>query len=1130
MKKLLSLSPHMSTGGAPQVLVKRIELIKDYFDVYVVEFNNYSNDFVIQKNRIKKLIDPSHFFTLSENKFEILDIIKNINPDYIHFEEIPELFNIDFEITKSIYDINRKYKIFETTHSSDFNVDNKIFFPDKFLFVSQYNCFKFNKFGIPSEVIEYPVEKMIPDKEKKLLSLKKLNLDPDFKHVLNVGLFTPRKNQAYAFEIARKLQEEKIKFHFIGNQAENFQDYWKPLLKTKPKNCILWNERDDVDTFLDACDLFLFTSMGFRWNKELNPLVIKEALEHQIPQFLFPLDVYNRKYDIEDTVHYLNGDVNIDSKIIKNFLFKNDTPNNNYNKNKYKIKAVHLLLEEDDRKKESILNLEKLKDYGIDYIQHINERYIDIPPKYMCARPQDVGRIGSYSLRGPHYGNYQSFKKAILTEANDDIDFLIIFESDCKLNIPLEEFVEKIFQSCEHVIERNIYYMSFGDDRNLRTGELVSNDHGRINDWMYITNKIIGIQSIMFPKFAFDFIKRSYETTLWDVSDLMFNEMFKYKTKAIAPRLTTQIEGISTIQGEKIEHFLLKNVDNLINDKNINDVIVEFNKNDQKFYFCLSDFYQNDIDNISINVNADDKKGIYNISNITLSPHLPIWIQIYGHHKYKEFTFEIYQKDIYLFTKKIEINITPNNDRVLDNIKKVIEKDKNDILINSKDFDIDYNIEESRIYIPYNGQIKEIELDVEIKNIKTKDLIYKAKNLIFNKEYCNWIYPGVNYEKDEKIQGFEIDFIKNEHVLFKKDFIFENKKKDIEIEEIIENKNNDTLFIVLTYPDTKIKEDITEKCIDSLKNSNYKILISSHYPLNKKLQDKSDYYIYDSYNPLINHTLYNSYWSIIPEGKIEINLNNLKKSSNLNQSLAVLNNINNSIRFSKAVGFKKIICVNYDFIFNSENMKTINEICEKINKEEKQGYFMKYEEGNMSLYKSVFFIINVDFYIKVFNEINRTPLEYNNECEMIGSHNFLENYFYSKLLKYSDELIIEETNEDKLFNNSNINIFSGVEYLTLLPIKNSLNNFLIWFNSSNNKDNRRIEFIIDNKGNIEKYTHYVKERSYYFKKIFLSDGDDYNITVNFIDSIDNKIIETQKFNINHDNFNDILNNGLFTEK
>ncbi|MCB1712939.1 MAG: hypothetical protein KDH96_10835, partial [Candidatus Riesia sp.] len=324
--KLLSITPHLSTGGAPQVLVKRIELIKDVFDIYVVEYSNISDRYIVQKNMIKELLGIDKLITLGENKFEILNVIKDIDPDIIHFEEIPEMF-MDYNISKKIYSGDRKYKIFETTHSSDFNVNNKIFLPDKFLFVSQYNSFKFNKFGVPIEVIEYPIEKKKVKKSDKEKYMSELGMDPSYKHVLNVGLFTPRKNQAYSFDISRELGDEKIIVHFVGNQADNFKHYWEPLMKRKPKNSVVWGERSDVYKFYIACDAFLFTSRGFKYDKELNPLVIKEALEHNMKLFLFPLDVYCGKYDDDPNVKYLTGNLTVDSNMVKDFLFeeKNDS-------------------------------------------------------------------------------------------------------------------------------------------------------------------------------------------------------------------------------------------------------------------------------------------------------------------------------------------------------------------------------------------------------------------------------------------------------------------------------------------------------------------------------------------------------------------------------------------------------------------------------------------------------------------------------------------------------------------------------------------------------------------------------------------------------------------------------------
>jgi len=1136
---------HCSTGGMPQVACKRIELIKNDIDVYVVEYDNISDHFIIQKNRIKKLLKSNHFFTLGKDKFELLDIIEKIQPDYIHMEEMPELF-MSYDLATELYKKDRKYKIFETTHSSDFNTDDKTFYPDKFLFVSQYNCYKFNKFGIPTEVIEYPVEKNKVSQEVKLEKMRKLGLDPKFKHVVNVGLFTPRKNQAYAFEIARKLVDQPIKFHFIGNQADNFKTYWEPLMKNKPNNCVLWGERDDVDDFLDACDLFLFTSMGFRWNKELNPLVIKEALQHQIPQFLFPLDVYNRKYDIEETIHYLKGDPDIDNRLIRDFLFeRKNVPWNNKNV-KYKIRAVHLLLEEDDRKSESIKNIEKLKDYGIDYVQHINKRYTQDPPKENCARPQDVGRIGAYSLRGPHYGNYTSFKNAILSEFTDDIDFLMVFESDCILNVPVEEFAEKIYKACDYILKERIYYMSFGDDRNLRTGETVSSVERKIDDvdWMYITNKIIGIQSIMFPKFARNYINRAYSTTLWDVSDLMFNDMFSSKTKGIAPRLTTQIEGISTIQGEKIQHFLLKDINNFVNDKSPNDVVIEYNKNDNRFHLCLSDFYQKDINNIRVVVHMDENKNVFDTTT-TLSPWGSIWIELYETSKHNDFYFDIYYMDKFLFTKHMRLD-NVREKKSIDDIEKMLneirekENEREVKEIDPELFIVSYDKTDDKIYLSYKGDGEPV-FNIKIKNIKSGDVVFDQKETQFSKEFNNWIKLD-----NRNPYGYEIIYNNTDDLfLFSKDLILmkieavvEDRKeyKEIhrEIQPVVERKISSSNFIdediylVMTYPDTKIKENITKQCLNSLKNNGKKIILASHYPVDKELQAMADYYLYDSYNPLINHTLYNYYWSMIPEGKVEIYLDKIDQKYQLNQSLTVLNNIKNATTFAYKMGYKNLISISYDFIFSEADLSKIDDICDRLRKYEKNGYFMRFKEGDMTLLKSVFFITNLEFFEKTFSN-PRTPEEYNKECSQLGVNNFLENYFYKKLIDYEDDLLIADTNEDELFKNSKINLFSGVEYLTLLPVKNDKRSFIVWFNSSNITDNRRIEFEYKNGDFIERSTHYIKDRTYYMKKITLNDGDNYSITAKFIDSVNNQIISVKNYNVNLNNINDLNIYGVFTD-
>lgn len=317
MKRLLVITPHLSTGGAPQVTVNKIALLKDQFDIVVVEHAFVAWRYVVQRNRIIEIVGESNFKSLGETKLvELKNIMAAFQPDVVSMEEFPEMF-MDNEMADWLYNKNRSYTIVETTHDSSFNPANKKYSPDKFVFVSPYNALKYKHLPIPYEIIEYPVDH-ITDINKAAYRTK-LGLEHDFKHVVIIGLFTPRKNQKYAFELCEKLADYKIKFHFLGNQADNFQFYWKPIMEWKEENerlnnCVIWGERSDTDDFMRAADLFLFPSKGDRGNKELNPIVIKEALQYpELPKLMHNLDVYLNRYNKEPNMNYLSGNLEQDA-------------------------------------------------------------------------------------------------------------------------------------------------------------------------------------------------------------------------------------------------------------------------------------------------------------------------------------------------------------------------------------------------------------------------------------------------------------------------------------------------------------------------------------------------------------------------------------------------------------------------------------------------------------------------------------------------------------------------------------------------------------------------------------------------------------------------------------------------
>lgn len=308
-KRLLIVSPHFSTGGAPQVTLNKVQLLKDHFDIMVVEYAFLAWNFVVQRNKVIELLGDK-FVSLGDYKWnELNGIIDLFKPDVISMEEFPEMF-MDDSVASLIYYKERTHKVVETTHDSSFNPDDKRWMPDEFVFVSAYNIFKYSHLEVPMRVIEYPVDEMIRDRQHVAT-----------KHVVIVGLWTQRKNQGYAIEIARHLVDYDIKFHFLGNQAGNFEHYWKPLMEDLPENCIVHGESSAVDQWVFEADLFLFPSKGDRGNKELNPIAIKEALCYRdLPKMMYNLDVYCNKYNDYDDVVYLTGDSYTDSINMRDIL------------------------------------------------------------------------------------------------------------------------------------------------------------------------------------------------------------------------------------------------------------------------------------------------------------------------------------------------------------------------------------------------------------------------------------------------------------------------------------------------------------------------------------------------------------------------------------------------------------------------------------------------------------------------------------------------------------------------------------------------------------------------------------------------------------------------------------------
>lgn len=318
-EKILFLCPHLSTGGMPSFLLKRIESLLKYYndnvELFVVEYSNHSDHYVVQKNRIKELIPSTNYWTLGQDKNELKKIIEENSFDIIHLDEMIESFDahnkLSNDLMNFIYKNDRTWRIVETCHNVIFQPDTeKVFHPEAYAFCSPFHK-EVTFMNMPSygEVIEFPYNPTIVLSKES--AKEKIGLDPNKTHIINVGLWTPGKNQGEGVEIARLVEDiyPDLEFHFIGNQAVNFQNYWEPIMEDLPSNVKVWGEKDNVDDFMAAADVLMFNST---W--ECNPLVIREGISYglkilarNLPQYMDMFTPYIKQIsgDIHDMKNQL---------------------------------------------------------------------------------------------------------------------------------------------------------------------------------------------------------------------------------------------------------------------------------------------------------------------------------------------------------------------------------------------------------------------------------------------------------------------------------------------------------------------------------------------------------------------------------------------------------------------------------------------------------------------------------------------------------------------------------------------------------------------------------------------------------------------------------------------------------
>jgi autotransporter strand-loop-strand O-heptosyltransferase len=960
--KLLYLTPHLSTGGMPQFVLKRIQELqkhKDQIEIFLVEYSQFSNTYVVQRDKIIDLLGEGHFFSLGDTtdtkrKYELIDIIKTNNIDIVHSEEMLEGFEsfnkIPLPLLNQLYSNDRTWKIVETCHNVWFNPQtHKKFNPEAYCFVTPYHLKETFLNETPMKFLSlYPIEnkvtKILEEYEiygdfnqvpliRKIVVREELGLDMFKTHVLNVGLWTSGKNQGEGVEVARELIESNpdIQFHFIGNQAPNFEDYWGPIMKDLPSNVKVWGERNDVEKFMTACDVLMFNST---W--ECNPLVVRESINYgmkilarDLPQYMGMFDGYITPIEgdvktiskqlvelIENKDGYKIPDDNSFGEDLLNFY--NAVTNINITQNKPLTKDYtfvrHYVTQpyfEVQGTTENKLNIKYYDDKN--EISYQNElpinSWVKLNKEYFIKWRTTVEENGEViydeTLDLKDKRVYISFGSKSLGDTMAWIPYCEVFRKKHGCKLIVSTFLNSLFKD------------QYPDIEFVEPGDLVTNIHAQYRlGWHYTSEGVYDKN-----KHPFDFKKIPLQKTATDILGLDYEE--------VRP--------------------LLK----LPNTPKKKKVGIGFHSTAQSKYWNNPDGWQAVVDylnNLGYECMIYSKEGDGYMNN-----HYPKGVTIFKGGNLQEVINDLSECEFFIglgsglswlaWACKLPVVLISGfsekwAETTLDTYR-VINESVCHGCFNSDRLDAgDWN------WCPLH---KNTDRMFECTKQISSDMVIKEINKIINKE-----------------------------------------------------SNSDLVTIILSHANTKEKRKIL---IEHLKTINTKILLSTNYPIDDEIKVLCDYVIYDEENPILLKEDFNKYnvsWNFYRfEEGVEV-----REPFDYEHGYAVYKLIQNGLTESKKLGFKYSHIINYDYLINENTLQDNYKLLENYD-----SVFYIYQDS----YCTGFFTGKIDELIKPFTHYNTKDEYYNYD----GTNKILEIITRDAVKKQNlkvKELFYEDLKETSIVN------------------------------------------------------------------------------------------------------------------
>jgi hypothetical protein len=311
------------------------------------------------------------------------------------------------------------------------------------------------------------------------------------------------------------------------------------------------------------------------------------------------------------------------------------------------------------------------------------------------------------------------------------------------------------------------------------------------------------------------------------------------------------------------------------------------------------------------------------------------------------------------------------------------------------------------------------------------------------------------------------------------------------------------IIIIGTYPSTTYTEQLLSECIDKASQSEYDIMLVSHYPLPDYIQKKVDYYIFDKENTLEPYDLtplwefYNDSFEVSIKGKGHVTV--------------ICRNMFNGIGLAKHLGYDFFYFMESDNLFDSEDILKLEILRESMFDNNKSMILFCQENQEVNIYESLIFGGTPSYFLN--NMSFPLTIDEYRKAEMSPT---LERTFHDKLSKRENNLLLINELSSVYFNKSSLNIISN-NFKAEVIYNASHDVYIFWINNATANP-----YTITLKSNIIEDIELPPNGWYYLP---LQIGTKFDIEV-----IENGIITKKEFDISEDNLSKYKEIGIITFK